>query len=227
MNTTTIQRHASMDEIAAEMDRRGEVIERLEAERDAAQARSVSRGKHLRKLRDRLILIRDEIADEGDRVYFGSTNHADDFRELVQALDDFHWDRIMEERDERDVIADCRAANERARIAESDLATEIDHRVAAEAEIDRLKHDLVLRDGGGLKLLYEIREALGWNDKTSLSIMPAEIRRRDDILKDADKEIDAIHAAFGAPGDYGYETREGKALFSLYKFQVRLRDVIR
>lgn len=142
MSITTTQRPATMDEIAAEMDRRGEVIEKLEAERDAAQARSVSRGKHLRKLRDRLILIRDEIADEGDRVYFGSTNHADDFRELVQELDDFHWDRIMEERDERDVIADCRAANERARTAESDLAAEVDRRVAAEAEIERLSDQL-------------------------------------------------------------------------------------
>lgn len=187
MTTTTIQRPASMDEIAAEMDRRGEVIERLEAELaearrqaefypqvagenirlqaglDAAQARSVSRGKDLRKLRDRLILIRDEIADEGDRVYFGSTNHADEFRELVQALDDFAWDRIMEARDDRDVI----------------------ERVAAEAEIARLKQDLAIRDGCGLKLLYEIREALGWNDKTSLSIMPAEIRRLRQTVADA------------------------------------------
>ena len=29
--------------------------------------------------------------------------------------------------------------------------------------------------------------------------------------------IDGIKAAFGAPGDHGYETREGKALFALYQ----------
>lgn len=44
--------------------------------------------------------------------------------------------------------------------------------------------------------------------------------------KAADQEISAIHAAFGAPGDYGYESREGKALYALYKFQVELRAAI-
>lgn len=43
----------------------------------------------------------------------------------------------------------------------------------------------------------------------------------------ADHQITAIHAAFGAPGDHGYESREGKALFELYKFQVELRAAIR
>lgn len=43
----------------------------------------------------------------------------------------------------------------------------------------------------------------------------------------ADLQISAIHAAFGAPGDYGYESREGKALYELYKFQVELRAAIR
>lgn len=44
--------------------------------------------------------------------------------------------------------------------------------------------------------------------------------------KEADSQIAAIYSAFGAPGDYGYESREGKALFALYKFQVELRDAI-
>ncbi len=48
---------------------------------------------------------------------------------------------------------------------------------------DELK---ILRDAqspaGNLKLLYEIREAMGWNDKTSLSIMPNGIR---DLRKDS------------------------------------------
>ena len=50
-----------------------------------------------------------------------------------------------------------------------------------------------------------------------------------DLLKvavAADEQISAIHAAFGAPGDYGYESREGKALFALYRFQAELRAVI-
>lgn len=29
--------------------------------------------------------------------------------------------------------------------------------------------------------------------------------------------IDGVRAAFGAPGDHGYDTREGKALFALYQ----------
>lgn len=43
----------------------------------------------------------------------------------------------------------------------------------------------------------------------------------------ADHQISAIHTAFGSPGDYGYESREGKALYELYKFQVELRAAIR
>lgn len=42
----------------------------------------------------------------------------------------------------------------------------------------------------------------------------------------ADEQISAIKAAFGAPGDYGYESREGLALYDLYKFQVELRGEI-
>jgi hypothetical protein len=42
----------------------------------------------------------------------------------------------------------------------------------------------------------------------------------------ADGQISAIHSAFGAPGDHGYESREGKALYALYLFQVELRAAI-
>ena len=47
------------------------------------------------------------------------------------------------------------------------------------------------------------------------------------ILKETDEQISAIHTAFGAPGDYGYESREGKALYGLYKFQNELCEAIR
>jgi hypothetical protein len=46
------------------------------------------------------------------------------------------------------------------------------------------------------------------------------------ILKKADEQISAIHKAFGAPGDHGYESREGRALYELYKFQVELRAAL-
>jgi hypothetical protein len=47
-----------------------------------------------------------------------------------------------------------------------------------------------------------------------------------DAAKRADEQISAIHAAFGAPGDHGYESREGKALYQLYLFQIELRAEI-
>lgn len=40
------------------------------------------------------------------------------------------------------------------------------------------------------------------------------------------EEIGALHKAFGAPGDYGYETREGAALFRIYQFQRQLLDAL-
>lgn len=40
-------------------------------------------------------------------------------------------------------------------------------------------------------------------------------------------EIRALHAAFGAPGDYGYETRKGKALWRIYRFQSQLLETLR
>lgn len=41
-------------------------------------------------------------------------------------------------------------------------------------------------------------------------------------LQDALANIDAVHAAFGAPGDYGYETPKGRALYALYRLLIRL-----
>lgn len=34
--------------------------------------------------------------------------------------------------------------------------------------------------------------------------------------------IETVRRAFGAPGDHGYETREGKALYALYNARARL-----
>lgn len=47
------------------------------------------------------------------------------------------------------------------------------------------------------------------------------------LLKEAAEQITAAHRAFGAPGDHGYETPEGIALFGLYKLHARIADVIR
>lgn len=38
-----------------------------------------------------------------------------------------------------------------------------------------------------------------------------------EAAKAALEQIHTIHRAFGAPGDYGYGTKEGKALYGLYQ----------
>lgn len=45
------------------------------------------------------------------------------------------------------------------------------------SELDLAEEKLRLANAGSLPLLYDIRAALGWNDKTSLSILPDGIRR--------------------------------------------------
>lgn len=42
-------------------------------------------------------------------------------------------------------------------------------------------------------------------------------------IKAVDDQINAIHSAFGAPGDYGYATPRGEALYGLLKSQGLLR----
>lgn len=41
--------------------------------------------------------------------------------------------------------------------------------------------------------------------------------------KEIVRQIDLIKAAFGAPGDWGYSTREGEALYELYRFQAEMQ----
>ena len=47
------------------------------------------------------------------------------------------------------------------------------------------------------------------------------------MSQDLTKLFEAVHEikrAFGAPGDFGYETREGKALYALYAAAAELRQ---
>jgi hypothetical protein len=41
-------------------------------------------------------------------------------------------------------------------------------------------------------------------------------------LKAVSAAIDAVHKAFGAPGDYGYGTPKGDALMALYRSQIAI-----
>lgn len=51
-----------------------------------------------------------------------------------------------------------------------------------------------------------------------------------DLFLDAGKEtltaIHQVHAAFGAPGDYGYSSKEGKALVHLYNSTRALAELV-
>lgn len=47
-----------------------------------------------------------------------------------------------------------------------------------------------------------------------------------EAARKADEQISALHRALGSPGDWGYESKEGKALYELYKFQIELRAAI-
>jgi len=52
--------------------------------------------------------------------------------------------------------------------------------------------DALRRSGSGLAFLYEIRAALGWNDKTSLTIIPDGIR---ELLRERNEALDALAAS--------------------------------
>lgn len=63
---------------------------------EIAQSNEAFYAKVLFKLRQTLLAVSDHIQDEGDRVYFGSTNHADALKEIAQTIDALKWDKIME-----------------------------------------------------------------------------------------------------------------------------------
>ena len=74
---------SALEAAGFEVNRKG-TLENVRAELTA-------RAKEMQSARDTLIWVRDELEDEGDRVYFGSTNHADQFREVVESMDEWSW----------------------------------------------------------------------------------------------------------------------------------------
>lgn len=116
-----------------------DTITRLVKERDEANARSESRGRILLRTRDKLVNIKDKVISEEDRVFFGSTNDADEFIEVVDALDNFKWDRIMREGKEDTPLKDARA---RAEAAEAQVAA----LTKALEKIGELDHERVTKE---------------------------------------------------------------------------------
>ena len=91
-------------------------------ERDNWKAHAISRGKRLRKTGDKFCWIMGELEDEGDRVYFGSSNHADEFKEAVAWLNDFQWDKVMGEPEDWDLLGALEKARAELSAAREALA---------------------------------------------------------------------------------------------------------
>ncbi len=102
MTTTHTTRPASIDEIAAEMDRRGAVIERLEAD-------IIRKDEVLVMALDRLGIASRELTETHRVVLRG--------RAWGQAA----MERIKREGKLPDLVADCRKANERVAVLEAAL----------------------------------------------------------------------------------------------------------
>lgn len=123
MAVITTSRKASVDEIAAEMDRRGTVIEKLEAERNLYKGKYRALLRLVSKTRDQLVHVTDNIEDEGDRRYFGSTNDADALQDLYDEMMSWVWDATDEtNRMKSDPYADIRKQRARAEKAEASAA---------------------------------------------------------------------------------------------------------
>jgi len=119
-------RQASVDEIAAEMDRRGTVIERIEAERNLFKGKYRSIIVLLDDARQTVQNVVDHVEDEGDRSYFGSTNHADRLRDLVEDMDGWSFDAMLPKGDlnkmERDPYAALREQRQALAAKEAEIA---------------------------------------------------------------------------------------------------------
>lgn len=126
MSIVHANRQASVDEIAAEMDRRGAVIEKIEAERNLYKGKYRSMASLMETARSQIRQISDHIEDEGDRAFFGSTNHADWLKDLAEDMEawviDFELPKGDINKMERDPYATIREQRARAEKAEASLS---------------------------------------------------------------------------------------------------------
>jgi uncharacterized protein YutE (UPF0331/DUF86 family) len=98
-------------------------IAELEAERNLFKGKYRALLKLVSRTRNKLVHVTDHIEDEGDRRYFGSTNDADDLRELYHEMMSWIWDATDEtNRMKSDPYADIRKQRARAEKAEAALA---------------------------------------------------------------------------------------------------------
>lgn len=99
-------------------------IATLATELAVHKGKNASKTRLLAKIRNRLVQVTDHIEDEGDRCYFGSTNDADELRDLKDACEAWLIDaEVPHLRMTTDPYADIRAQRARAEKAE-DKVTE-------------------------------------------------------------------------------------------------------
>jgi len=83
----------------------------LRAEVERAQARATAYANLLRSFRYAINTVTDELEDEGDRVYLGSTNDADTLRDQASLLEDIEWGAMEPDFGKEDFLASARKAN--------------------------------------------------------------------------------------------------------------------
>ena len=86
------------------------------------EAELVYQAELLKRCRDGLAIFIHDLEDEGDRVYFGSTNHADDLRDIYRNLDDWDIERHLTHMEGRDLYADLRDLRDRNQELEGALS---------------------------------------------------------------------------------------------------------
>lgn len=107
-----------------------------------AKAEIVYQAKLLIKLRRKIALFVHDMEDEGDRVYFGSTNDADDLRALYREFDEFEWSRMEKNRKGRDLFAELRSIRKKARELAEDRDRASDACATVQRERDALREAL-------------------------------------------------------------------------------------
>lgn len=85
-----------------------------------AKANEIYSSQLMRMFRCTLSNIRDGLEDEGDRIYLGSTNDAEELREIAEAIEELEWDRILASSQKKpDLYARIRELNTEVRALRS------------------------------------------------------------------------------------------------------------
>lgn len=144
-NASPARTAAIVEYVASEKAR----ADAAEAERNTFKAKDASKSKLLERFRDLLLNMCDHFEDEGDRVFFGSTNDPDELREIAQQMDAWKWDAIMGQTTS-DPYADLREQRARAEKAEATIASLTEQLAEARERLSQIA-DMTRRcehDGG-------------------------------------------------------------------------------